>query len=179
MSKREKTWTGISHINFACADMDKTIAFWENIGFEVKFRLTLHDPERYHFFIDVGGNALISYWYWPGRELIPCRVHNDFNFAGYYHLAFNVESEDDLDEMHDRLRAAGVNVSAVHGRHIFDKSIYFTDPDGIQFEFSCFVMDIEGEIEHDGNGTLIPRSNNAKLGKRRLDGPVHFDTKYK
>jgi hypothetical protein len=62
---------------------------------------------------------------------------------------------------------------------MFDKSFYFEDPDGIQFEFACQVLHLEGDFDHDGNGTLTPLSTDARIGKRRIDGPVHFETKYK
>ena len=35
---------GIDHINFACADLERTIAFWRSIGVERAFDLVLHDP---------------------------------------------------------------------------------------------------------------------------------------
>ena len=64
------------------------------------------------------------------------------------------------------------------GKHLFDKSFYFEDPDGLNFEFACQVLRFEGEIDHDGNGTLT-RSPGSEARKRRLDGPVHFETAYK
>jgi catechol 2,3-dioxygenase-like lactoylglutathione lyase family enzyme len=173
------TMKGIDHINFASSDMERTIAFWESIGVACQFRLRLHNPERYHFFFDSGGGALFSYWYWPGRELGPAQSHKTPDHSGFYHLAFRVETEDELDEMHAHMASCGIAVSPVSGRHLFDKSFYFEDPDGIQFEFACQVLRLEGEIDHDGNGTLTPLSPEAKLGKRRLDGPVHFETEYK
>ena len=173
---------GVSHINFACADLERTIAFWKTVGVECAFDLVLHDPERHHAFFKMSDGlheSYFSYWCWTDRRLTPAQPHDDRNHAGFYHLAFNVDSEDELDEMHARLTAAGIEVSEITGRHMFDKSFYFKDPDGIQFEFACQVLTLEGVIEHDGNGTLKPLSSNAKLGRRRLDGPVHFDTKYK
>jgi hypothetical protein len=41
------------------------------------------------------------------------------------------------------------------------------------------MFKLEGVVEHDGKGTLIPRSEGARLEKRTLDGPVHFETRYK
>ena len=172
---------GLDHINFASSDMDRTIKFWESLGVKCTFRLMLHDPERFHFFfgMDEKNQSFFSYWYWPGRELKPAQTHKVQDHAGFYHMAFRVESEDELEEMHARVKAAGVKCSAISGRHMFDKSFYFEDPDGINFEFACQVLSYEGDIEHDGNGTITPRSPDAKMGRRRLDGPVHFDTKFK
>ena len=170
---------GIDHVNFASSDMERTIRFWESIGVHCQFRLKLHDPERYHFFFSAGDTTLFSYWYWPGRTMKPAASHDQRDRADFYHLAFHVDSEEELDEMHAHLRSCGVEVSEITGRHMFDKSFYFNDPDGIQFEFACPVLTLEGDLDHDGNGTLTPLSTNAKLGRRRLDGPVHFDTAFK
>lgn len=172
-------WKGVDHVQFACSDMDRTIAFWESLGMRCKLKLILHDPERYHFMIDIGRKQTVSYWYWPGKELKPLPAPEDRSYAGFYHLAFHVDTEDELEEMRQRLSEAGVGVSEVTGRHLFDKSIYFLDPDGIQFEFAAVMFDLQGDVEHDGNGTLIPRSPDARLGIRSLDGPVRFETQYK
>ena len=179
MNKPGFTIKGIDHINFACSDMDRTIRFWESLEIKCAFKLALHNPERFHFFFNCGKETLFSYWYWPGSELAPPQSHQGPHHAGFYHLAFHVDSEEELEEVHARVRDAGVKVSEIAGRHLFDKSFYFEDPDGIQFEFACPVLTLEGTIDHDGNGTLTPLSPDAKLGKRRLDGPVHFETKYK
>jgi len=170
---------GIDHINFASSDMERTIHFWESIGIPVQFRLKLHDPERYHFFFNCGGYTLFSYWYWPDRAVTPAQSHDVRDHAGFYHLAFHVDTEDELEEMHAHMRACGIEISEITGRHMCDKSFYFRDPDGIQFEFACPVLTLEGDLDHDGQGTLTPLSPNAKLGRRRLDGPVHFETRYK
>jgi catechol 2,3-dioxygenase-like lactoylglutathione lyase family enzyme len=173
---------GVDHINFACSDLKRTIAFWDSIGVKCTLNLHLHDPERNHVFFAMGDDARessFSYWYWPGKALTPAQDHEDRNHAGFYHLAFHVDTEDELEEMQDRLKSAGVSVSEISGRHMFDKSFYFRDPDGIQFEFACPVLDLKGDVEHDGNGTLIPLTKDVTLGHRRLDGPVHFETKYK
>jgi catechol 2,3-dioxygenase-like lactoylglutathione lyase family enzyme len=172
---------GIDHVNFACSNMERTLEFWENLGVKCTLNLHLHDPERNHMFFQVGEGeheASFSYWYW-NRELTPAQEHNDRDHAGFYHLALHVDTEDELEEMHALVKSKGVAVSEIVGKHLFDKSFYFRDPDGIQFEFACPVLNIKGAIDHDGNGNLTPLSKDATLGRRRLDGPVHFDTQYK
>lgn len=172
-------WKGISHVQFACSDMERTIRFWESMGMKCTLKLVLHNPDRYHFFGDVGRSSVISYWYWPDRKLTPPPPHDQRDRAGFYHVAFHVDSEDELESMRRRLEGAGIKVSGIEGRHMVDKSIYFQDPDGVQVEFACPMFNLEGVVEHDGKGTLIPRSEGAKLEKRTLDGPVHFETRYK
>ena len=127
----------------------------------------------------MGRGSVISYWHWPDRKLTPPPPHSERDRAGFYHLAFHVDSEDELELMRQRLLEAGIKVSDIEGRRMVDKSIYFNDPDGVQVEFACPMFKLEGVVEHDGKGTLIPRCEGAKLEKRTLDGPVHFETRYK
>lgn len=173
---------GVDHINFACSDMARTIAFWENLGVKCTLNLHLHEPERNHFFFAMGPEgheSSFSYWYWPGQTLIPAPDHNQRDHAGFYHLAFHVDTEEELEAMHAHIASRGVAASPITGRHMFDKSFYFRDPDGIQFEFACPVLDLKGDVDHDGNGTLTPLAANVRLGRRRIDGPIHFETEYK
>ena len=97
------------------------------------------------------------------------------------HHAFRVTPEE-YDKAIKFLGAQGIALLKEEDRRdgtFHGRSAYFNDPDGISFEFACQVLSYEGDIEHDGQGTIIPRSPDAKMGRRRLDGPVHFDTRYK
>src|SRR5206468_12647690 len=56
------------------------------------------------------------------------------------HIAFRVDSVDELRRMKERLEAHGVEVLGVTDHHIFH-SIYFFDPDGIRLELSAQLAD--------------------------------------
>jgi catechol-2,3-dioxygenase len=57
--------------------------------------------------------------------------------VGLYHLAWEVETLDDLEELAGRLRKAGALVgSSDHGT---TKSLYAKDPDGLEFEVAWIV----------------------------------------
>lgn len=173
---------GVDHINFACSNLERTIAFWAQLGVKCTLNLHLHNPERNHAFFSMGEDgheSSFSYWWWPDRTLTPAQEHDAFDHAGFYHLAFHVDTEDELDEMHALCKERGIVVSEIMGKHIFDKSFYFRDPDGIQFEFACPVIALKGDVDHDGNGTLTPVEPNVMIGNRRVDGPIHFETRYK
>jgi catechol-2,3-dioxygenase len=57
--------------------------------------------------------------------------------VGLYHLAWEVETLDDLEEVSSRLQAAGALVGATD--HGTTKALYGRDPDGIEFEVSWLV----------------------------------------
>ncbi|MFC4591476.1 VOC family protein [Sphaerisporangium corydalis] len=57
--------------------------------------------------------------------------------VGLYHLAWEVETLDDLDEISARLTKLGALVGA--SDHSTTKALYAKDPDGIEFEVSWLV----------------------------------------
>ena len=56
------------------------------------------------------------------------------------HVAFRVDTVQELDDMKARLQAHGVEVLGVTDHHIF-KSIYFFDPNGVRLELSAQIAD--------------------------------------
>ena len=68
--------------------------------------------------------------------------------VGMYHLAWEVPSLDELDAMRARLDAAGALKGA--SDHGANKSLYATDPDGLEFEVMWLVpAEHWGEAEHE------------------------------
>jgi catechol-2,3-dioxygenase len=67
--------------------------------------------------------------------------------VGLYHIAWEVPTLAELDEMRERLRQAGALVgSSDHGAN---KSLYARDPDGLEFEVMWLVPPEHwGESEH-------------------------------
>jgi catechol-2,3-dioxygenase len=90
--------------------------------------------------------------------------------VGLYHLAWEVETLDDLRALRERLGAAGALVG--QSDHSTTKSLYAKDPDGIEFEVCWIVpkdrldvaaldgrsgvrpLDLEGELERYGAATV-------------------------
>jgi catechol-2,3-dioxygenase len=87
--------------------------------------------------------------------------------VGLYHLAWEVETLDDLDRLMGRLSELGALVGATD--HGTTKAVYGRDPDGLEFELSWLVpaelidpaddramlkpLDIEAEKQHFGATT--------------------------
>ena len=67
--------------------------------------------------------------------------------VGLYHIAWEVPTLTELDEMRERLRAAGALVGA--SDHGANKSLYARDPDGLEFEVMWLVpAEHWGDAEH-------------------------------
>jgi hypothetical protein len=83
---------------------------------------------------------MIAFFEWPDVDKAPEKDHGapvkgPFVFD---HVSFEVESEEDLWKLRDRLEAADIWVSEVMN-HGFIHSIYSFDPNNIPIEFSAPV----------------------------------------
>jgi len=68
--------------------------------------------------------------------------------VGMYHIAWELGSLEELAQMRDRLTAAGALVGA--SDHGISKSLYATDPDGLEFEVMWRVpRDMWGDEQHE------------------------------
>ena len=68
--------------------------------------------------------------------------------VGLYHLAWEVPSLEELEQVRDRLASAGALVGA--SDHGVNKSLYAVDPDGLEFEVMWLVpANLWGNEEHE------------------------------
>ncbi|SEH42424.1 glyoxalase family protein [Halopenitus malekzadehii] len=145
--------TGLHHVTNICTDIDETVAFYEDVlGWHtVKRTQNYDDPgtKHYYFSPTPAGEpgAVVTYFEYPNSRGAP-------GPGASHHFAFGVDDEATLREWQEHLRDQGVRVSAVKDRTYF-KSIYFSDPDGLVFEFATaepgFTVDEDtpGETEID------------------------------
>ena len=139
---------GINHLAMVTNDMDKTIRFYRDVlGMPLVAALgSTPEQQRYrHYFFETGPNSTIAFFEWPGM------VEEFHKPAGmpvggrvqFDHISFDVESEEALLELQDKLAKAGVEVTQLVD-HKFIHSIYFTDPNGIALEASVWITNPTG-----------------------------------
>jgi len=139
---------GVHHLALVCKDAKATHEFYTDVmGMELT--CAIHVPpfkpeEAMHLFYDMGGgNQLAFFWFRDAPESVVGVSHPQsfahINAAGaMHHLAFSVDSEDELVAFRERVKAKDVKVTPVID-HDFCRSIYFVDPDGMQLEVSYWV----------------------------------------
>ena len=141
---------GLHHIGLATHDMDGTKDFYERVlGFETvrfdRFDITEGGYFR-HIFLDTGGGELISFLEANEVDGVPAGFDTGLNTAlgvpaGFYHLAFEADSVEHLEEIRRNLEDHGVEVSPVLD-HDWCRSLYFFDPvNGLYLEFSVTVRE--------------------------------------
>jgi catechol 2,3-dioxygenase-like lactoylglutathione lyase family enzyme len=135
-------WQGINHLALVTPDMDTTVRFWHGVlGAELVG--TLATPEFRHYFFRIGDASSVAFFEYADTD-VP-RVDK---VAGIFdprtphldHISLNLPDDDALLAMQRRLRDAGCEVTEVVD-HLVVHSVYFTDPNGIALEASCWQID--------------------------------------
>src|SRR5580704_3482429 len=130
---------GLHHFALLCADVEATIAFYQDL---LEFPLVeLFENRDYrgstHFFFDVGHDNYLAFFDFPGLDLGTYREV----LGGLHHIAISVTPEQ-WDRLVAKLNAAGVEVAVVHGT-----SAYFAGPDGERLELLSYPLnDMYGTV---------------------------------
>lgn len=91
-------------------------------------------PDPYmHIFMDSGRGNVLAFFEIPNS---PDMGRDENTPAWVQHIAFKVDSMDDLLEAKDKLEDAGIDVLGPTNHTIF-KSIYFFDPNGHRIELAA------------------------------------------
>ncbi len=122
----------ISRMNHAVLyvrDAEMTVQFYETV---LGFRRIVEDPANRFAFMRAPGSsnhhdlALFT----VGDSAGPSAAGR--GTVGLYHIAWEVPTLAELEEMRERLTAAGALIGA--SDHGVNKSLYAKDPDGLEFE---------------------------------------------
>lgn len=144
--------TGIHHLAFMAGDIKKHIAFFSDVmGCPLVALFDMHGvPGALHAFLKLNDRSYFSIVQMPGVDDIPHEIgrthagrgENPSAAGTLQHLAFNVDSDEDLIAMRDRIRSRGINVIGPID-HGMCKSIYFAGPDHMALEVATSAAPIE------------------------------------
>lgn len=148
------TLNGVHHIAIMTADVKSQIEYFSDVlGMKLKALYWMHNVDGYyHAFMELNPSCSVAFVYAPPVKDIP--VEFGISHAGnpvkpcaagvMQHLAFNVDSDEELYAMRDRIRAKGVRVLGPLD-HGFCKSIYFGGPENLVLEVSTSERAIDAE----------------------------------
>ncbi len=133
----------IHHVAYRCRDAKETVEWYrDNLG--MGFVLAIAEdkvpstqaPDPYmHVFLDAGNGNVLAFFELPNSPT----MGRDANTPDWVqHIAFKVESVNELMATKARLEAAGIEVVGPTDHTIF-KSIYFFDPSGHRLELAADV----------------------------------------
>ncbi|MCU1449362.1 MAG: hypothetical protein JWP02_1532 [Acidimicrobiales bacterium] len=137
-------WRGVNHLALITPDMDTTVRFYHGV-LGMRLVATVAAGPLRHYFFEIGPENTVAFFEWSGTETYakPAGVQTDRFPMQFDHLSFNLPDEQALEDLQNRLDAAGVEVTRVVDHDIV-RSIYFTDPNGIALEASWWALDVTG-----------------------------------
>lgn len=132
---------GIDHLAFITDDLTETVRYYRDLlGMKLHAGIG-HDGYRHYFF--QAGNTQVAFFEYEGAAKMNVKFHGSpTNLPlGFDHVAFSVDSREELFELKDKLEAAGFEVQGAVD-HGLIWSIYFFDNNNIPLEASWTVMDV-------------------------------------
>jgi catechol 2,3-dioxygenase-like lactoylglutathione lyase family enzyme len=134
---------GVHHVAYRCKDAKETVEFYKDL-LGMDFQLAIAEdevpstgaPDPYmHVFLDAGNGNVLAFFELPNSD----EMGRDENTPQWVqHIAFKVETMDDLMNAKARAEARGLDVVGPTHHGIF-KSIYFFDPNGHRLELACDI----------------------------------------
>ena len=133
----------IHHVAYRCKDAKETVE-WYVKHLQMDFVLAIAEdlvpstkaPDPYmHVFLDAGQGNVLAFFELPNSPEMGRDPHTP---DWVQHIAFKVDSVQELEDAKARLVAAGIDVVGVTDHTIF-KSIYFFDPNGHRLELACDI----------------------------------------
>lgn len=131
----------IHHVAYRCKDAKQTVEFYRD-ALGMDFQLAIaedhvpstgkYDPYM-HIFLDAGNGNVLAFFELPEQP----EMGRDSNTPEWVqHIAFKLDSLDDLMAAKARVEAMGLDVVGPTNHGIF-KSIYFFDPNGHRLELAA------------------------------------------
>jgi catechol 2,3-dioxygenase-like lactoylglutathione lyase family enzyme len=146
---------GVHHAAYCTRNIKTQIAFFSDvIGMKLVALYWMHGVEgAMHGFLELGEKSSLAFVQMPQvSQIEPQPGITHAGNAGdpvapgvLQHMAFNVDSEEDLLAMRDRIRSADIQVLGPVD-HGFCKSIYLSGPEGLLLEFSTSETAIDAEL---------------------------------
>ena len=134
---------GVHHVAYRCKDAKETVEFYKDL-LGMDFQLAIAEdkvpstgaPDPYmHVFLDAGNGNVLAFFELPNSD----EMGRDENTPQWVqHIAFRVETMEDLMNAKARAEARGLDVVGPTHHGIF-KSIYFFDPNGHRLELACDI----------------------------------------
>lgn len=158
--------TRLNHAVLYVRDVEVTREFYEQV---LGFRTLIHLPGQGAFFQAPGStNDHDLGVFQIGSGAGPSDAGR--STVGLYHLAWEVDTLDELGRLRDLLAARGALVGA--SDHVTTKSLYARDPDGIELEV-CWILPAEvvtPQLQAEAKADPRPRPLDLEAEKARYGG---------
>jgi catechol 2,3-dioxygenase-like lactoylglutathione lyase family enzyme len=171
---------GINHLAIATRDIKKQIEFFTDVlGGELKALYWMHGVENtFHGFVELSSSCYLAFQQHPDNPAAGTLGVTHAGTAGgqvtagtMQHLAFNVETLEDLYAMRDRIRSRGIPVIGPMD-HGMCQSMYFAGPEGLALEVA-FGGDIDARAWIDPEVQALAGISDVEVA--RYVNPAGYD----
>lgn len=171
---------GVHHIAIMTADVKQQIEFFSDVlGMRLVALYWMHNVDGYfHAFMELSPSCSVAFVFSPAVKEIPTAF--GVSHAGnpvkpcaagvMQHLAFNVDTREELLAMRDRIRARGVRVMGPLD-HGFCQSIYFGGPENLVLEVSTSQAAINAEAWIDPEVVALNGISAEELARYKNPAP--------
>jgi catechol 2,3-dioxygenase-like lactoylglutathione lyase family enzyme len=145
---------GVHHIALMTANIKEQIEFFTDVlGMELKALYWMHGVDGFfHAFLNLDDSSSVAFVQKHGADPIPTEMGKthagnpvtDCAPGTMQHIAFNIDNDEELYAMRDRIRSRGVPVMGPID-HGFCKSMYFGGPENLVLEVSTSYAGINEE----------------------------------
>ncbi len=173
---------GVHHVAFMTADVKSQIEFFSDVlGMKLTALYWMHNVDGYfHAFMELNPSSSVAFVFAPAVKDIPVKF--GVSHAGnpvkpcapgsMQHIAFNVNTDEELLAMRDRIRAKGVRVLGPLD-HGFCKSIYFGGPENLVLEVSTSRAAINAEAWIDPEVVKLNGISAEELARYKNPAPFY------
>jgi glyoxylase I family protein len=131
----------MNHISLTVSDLDRSTEFYDRVFTFIGFK-RVEVPES----TQQAMKTRLKAWVGPGYSIsvrpskgeLSHRLH-DRNATGFNHMAFTAEDRSDVEKMYEFLKEMRATVLDAPAEYPYSPgyyAVYFTDPDGLKFEFA-------------------------------------------
>lgn len=164
---------GVNHLAIVTKDIKRQIEFFTQVvGAELEALYWMHGATRtFHGFIKLSDSSSIAFVQGPSSGIVEGE-RPGLAPGQMQHVALNVDTEEELLAIRDRIRAAGYSIAGPID-HGFCKSIYMAAPDNISLEFSTSnrkAIDAEAWIDPE----VVHEAGISEDDLRRYKSPPAF-----
>jgi catechol 2,3-dioxygenase-like lactoylglutathione lyase family enzyme len=172
---------GLHHLAISTGNMKAQIEFFSDVlGMELVALYWMHGVEgTWHGFMRLNDTASVAFV--QNDKIKATKPQLGISHAGnpglptapgaMQHVAFNVDSDEELLNMRDRIRSRGVNVIGPLD-HGMCKSIYFAGPEGLCLEIATSAKAIDARAWIDPEVQALAGINNDELA--RFKAPASY-----
>jgi catechol 2,3-dioxygenase-like lactoylglutathione lyase family enzyme len=172
---------GVHHLAIATGDIKAQIEFFTDVlGMELVALYWMHGVEgAWHGFLKLADSSYVAFVQTPAigkieRELGVTHSGSPGNASAggtMQHVAFNVDSVEELLAFRDRIRSRGVSVvGPIH--HGLCDSIYFAGPEDLSLEIATSFRAIDGREWIDPEVVALANISPEELARFRKPEPL-------